>query len=41
LHIETASRAVEEAAHREQPILRAAGHEVERRSPAERGCPRA
>src|SRR5258708_25550858 len=35
LHVETASRAVEETAHREQPILGAAGHEVERRPPAE------
>ena len=35
LHVETASRAVEETAHREQPILGAAGHEVEGRSPAE------
>jgi hypothetical protein len=35
LHIEAASRAVEEAAHREQPILGAAGRQVERRPPAE------
>src|SRR5260370_12832507 len=35
LHVETASRAVEEAAHREQPILGAGGPQVERRSPAE------
>ena len=35
LHVETAPRAVEETAHREQPILGAAGHQVERRSPAE------
>ena len=36
LHVETAARAVEEAAHREQSILGAAGHQVEGRSPAER-----
>ena len=35
LHVETASRAVEETAHREQPILGAAGHQVEGRSAAE------
>jgi hypothetical protein len=35
LHIETASRAVEKTAHQEQPILGAAGHEVEGWSPAE------
>src|SRR5205814_6636795 len=35
LHVETASRAIEETAHREQSILSAAGHEVEGRSPAE------
>ena len=35
LHVETASSAIEETAHREQSILGAAGHELERRSSAE------
>jgi hypothetical protein len=35
LHVESAARAVEETAHREQPILGSAGDEIERRSPAE------